>query len=132
MPDTIDTAAIEARVRAGAQLLDDCDPGCINSIDLDRLDMGSCALCVLGQRYGSYDRGVLLVSGVSRPGIVEWAVDHGFCVMLSIDGDGEGYDSYAAYASAYDGARAKQLREYAELSAAWRALITERRTRDAH
>ena len=49
------------RVRTGVALLDEKVPGWFERIDLDRLDMDSCARCVLGQLFGSFVRGSLAV-----------------------------------------------------------------------
>ena len=42
------------RVAAGAAYLDDNEPGWAARIDLNRLNLGSCFGCILGQLYGSY------------------------------------------------------------------------------
>lgn len=45
------------RAAAGAALLDKQRPGWWLSIDGERLDMGQCNLCVLGQVYGDFIEG---------------------------------------------------------------------------
>lgn len=45
----------EERVRRGAALLDEKYPGWADRIELDRLDLGSCTTCVLGQLYQDQD-----------------------------------------------------------------------------
>ena len=42
----------EERVALAAKMLDEYVPGWHNMIDLDTLEMGSCAHCVLGQVFG--------------------------------------------------------------------------------
>ena len=52
------TATIAERVAAGAAFLDEHDPGWDRRIDLERLWLGSCANCILGQRHGDYSDGI--------------------------------------------------------------------------
>lgn len=47
-------ATVAERVAAGAAWLDGNQPGWVDRIDLERLDIGSCMRCVLGQLYGEY------------------------------------------------------------------------------
>jgi hypothetical protein len=43
------------RVRAGALVLDEMEPGWERLIDQDRLDMGNSYTCILGQLYDGYE-----------------------------------------------------------------------------
>lgn len=47
-----------AKVIKGIKLLDSEKPGWRSDIDLDKLDLGSCSVCVLGQIFGDYEVGV--------------------------------------------------------------------------
>ena len=48
---------LRTRIERGAKLLDERAPGWRERIDLDRLDMGGCFDCVLGQLFGGYSTG---------------------------------------------------------------------------
>jgi len=51
--------SIEQAVDRGAQMLyETVGPRWANGIDLETLDLGDSTLCVLGQLYGTYDKGV--------------------------------------------------------------------------
>lgn len=50
--------ALPVNVQRGAELLDERLPGWRDEIDQDFLDLGNTCNCVLGQLFGSYDRGV--------------------------------------------------------------------------
>ena len=52
------------RVREGAALLDERRPGWRGAIDVERLDLGSCFNCVLGQLYGQFGYGMLTLLDV--------------------------------------------------------------------
>ncbi len=54
---TADEAA--ERVALGAVFLDEQEPGWVGRINLKRLNMANCHLCVLGQLYGTYPEGVI-------------------------------------------------------------------------
>lgn len=47
-----------AKVNAGIALLDSEKPGWRDKIDLGTLDLGSCAVCILGQVFGEYETGI--------------------------------------------------------------------------
>lgn len=51
-------------VERGVELLDERLPGWRNVIDQEKLDMGDCKQCILGQLFGDYERGLILL-GVS-------------------------------------------------------------------
>jgi len=89
-----------AAVARGAGMLDQLCPGWPDRLDLDRLDLGDTARCLLGQLYGSYDLalGVLRINDVT-------AADYGFQVTT----------------------RWRTGGQFAALTAAWRDLITSRR-----
>lgn len=54
------------RAEFGARLLDALDPDWAESIDLDKLDLGDCSACVLGQRFGAYGAGLEKVFAMNR------------------------------------------------------------------
>jgi hypothetical protein len=97
-------ATIEARVRRGAALLDERVPGWMERINLERLRLEDCRACVLGQLYGGFGAGLRALD-------LHWPDPEtlGFCKA------GRPTDS-----------------NYLRLTAAWRALISERRASDAH
>lgn len=49
------------RVKEGAALLDQSKPDWFTKIDPSHLHMDSCAACVLGQVYGEYGQGILIL-----------------------------------------------------------------------
>lgn len=56
----------KATIRRGAKLLDKMRPSWFKSVSIQKLDLGSCDLCVLGQLYDNgtkngYDRGLDLL-----------------------------------------------------------------------
>lgn len=51
-------ANFTSKVNAGIALLDREQPGWRTKIDLDKLDLASCSVCVLGQIFGDYDEGI--------------------------------------------------------------------------
>lgn len=55
------TTTLADRVKAGAALLDDKRPGWWREIAVNRLSMGSCTNCILGQIYGHYHRGIFVL-----------------------------------------------------------------------
>jgi hypothetical protein len=90
-------SSIAERVAAGAAWLDEHEPGWIDRIDLDTLDLESCIRCVGGQLAGLY------VEFLSRHELSSGAaIPLGFNVS-GISGD------------------------YGPLTAAWRELIATRR-----
>lgn len=52
---------IPANAVRGAALLDERLPGWRAEIDVDRLDLGNTCNCVLGELFGSYDRGLKML-----------------------------------------------------------------------
>ena len=54
----MNTQKLESAVAQGAKLLDDRVPNWREEIDIDKLNMGSCLRCVLGQIYGEYEDGI--------------------------------------------------------------------------
>jgi hypothetical protein len=94
------------RVQAGAGLLDQHQPGWVDRIDLDRLNLRDCFACVLGQLFpGDYYATVHDTLGLN------WAeaAAHGF----NVDADGHLNEE-------------AEEAEYEELAAAWRELIGAR------
>jgi hypothetical protein len=51
-------SAIKSRIEKGIQLLDHRRPDWLDSIDIDRLDMKLSEHCMLGQVFGSFDKGM--------------------------------------------------------------------------
>lgn len=113
------TADVAERVAAGMELQDKLDPGwwradVPNAIDLDRLTIRRSHDCVLGQRHGSYQRGLKalrLATAVDADGISKAAEGFGFALALAGSPDGT--------------TRASD--ELAALDAAWVKAITGRR-----
>jgi hypothetical protein len=61
-------STLRARVRRGVAFLNERRPSWINSVSINKLDLGSCELCVLGQLYAhedeaGYDRGLGILNG---------------------------------------------------------------------
>jgi hypothetical protein len=54
-------ATIAERVAAGMALLDEKAPGWVSRINLGHLALGSCDRCVLGQVFGYYDDGLVVL-----------------------------------------------------------------------
>lgn len=52
------TSDIAERVEAGAAFLDERHPGWVDDIDTEKLDLIDCRVCVLGQLFGSFSRGL--------------------------------------------------------------------------
>ena len=48
----------DERIEAGIALLDEKVPGWEQHIDIQRLNMGDCKRCILGQLYGDYNIGI--------------------------------------------------------------------------
>lgn len=49
--------SVEDRVARGVEILDREEPGWVNHLNTDTLDISSLENCVLGQLYGSYGEG---------------------------------------------------------------------------
>lgn len=64
-------------VKRGVSWLDENHEGWENRIDLDKLEMGSCQSCVIGQAVGDYFRVVDREGGGVGDGD-EWSEAHGF------------------------------------------------------
>jgi hypothetical protein len=100
---------IDDRVAAGAAWLDANRPGWWQRINLDTLDLGDPCRCVLGQEYGDFADGP------------EELVDDTKSVVAN------GFDALDFW-FVNDRTPRDVLTELADLTAAWRALITARRT----
>lgn len=98
------TATIAERVAAGAAFLDEHEPGWVDQIDPDRLDLGSSCRCVVGQ---------LQV--------------HLFRYTINDEPYLRALDRYQVADPFVLGFNAIDLREYDGLTAAWRELILARR-----
>ena len=70
------------RVDRGAELLDRVRPGWADEVGLEDLDMVHCALCMLGQLFGDFDRGdrALFPGDTLQP-----SRDHGFFASTIVD-----------------------------------------------
>jgi hypothetical protein len=68
------------KVRAGATVLDRTSPGWFRVVSLGRLDIKSLKNCVLGQVYGDYMDGLMVVFGRMHQ---QEATDHGFDALGS-------------------------------------------------
>ena len=106
------------RVAAGAALLDEKRPGWWQRIDTDTLDMGETCGCILGQTYEAngrstpFDMGCVDLFG-SKLGVYGWVAD-------------DGWDAATEHGFSL-GPQAYEESEWAELRAAWVALIEARR-----
>lgn len=107
--------AARSRAARGAALLDDRDPGWAGRIDTDGLALGDGAACVLGQLWGEYRLGLgrsRVLDLSSAPTRFVSPVDLGFQAVGDL------------------GEAAEDL-DYAFLTRAWRAEVTERQARSA-
>jgi hypothetical protein len=104
------SALIATRVQAGAAWLDARQPGWVDRIDLNQLDMVLAHQCILGQLYDGY-RTVVRYDGFGS------ATDEGDTRELT-DSDMIPLGLYTADAFGDD---------YPALTTAWAALITARR-----
>jgi hypothetical protein len=106
-------ATIAKRVAAGAAFLDKHEPGWVERIDLDRLNLNHTCNCVLGQAFADKS---------------EWSnryYDSGYDYArarfrLLRGGAGFGFDT------------ADDYEPYEPLAAEWKRVITERRKGDDH
>ena len=64
-------------IELGVQYLDKFEPGRLDELDLDMLDLNNCTHCVLGQIGGDY-RGYKEVHGFSET----WCENHGFSIPM--------------------------------------------------
>jgi hypothetical protein len=69
---------IEERVARGAALLDEYVPAWFNKVDLDRLDIGNCTNCILGQVFGSYQVGFNTLAELAPEKEFLWEGDEAF------------------------------------------------------
>lgn len=76
----IERTSLASRVRAGVALLDREQPGWTAKIAVDRLDIRNGAICVLGQMYGEFAAGSVLLFGKEYADAEEY--DHGFSGFL--------------------------------------------------
>lgn len=76
------------RVANGATLLDSKEPGWAGTVNLDTLDIVDVFVCVLGQVFGSYIRGLDVLADVPDFNNMS-AADHGFSLY-----DWEAFEDY--------------------------------------
>jgi hypothetical protein len=111
-------STITERVEKGAALLDEKRPGWWRDIDLLTLDIASRCGCVIGQLAGitkASDRGLVYEAATRSLGVGYTAeISMGFEAPMTREFGGDRGTAIAA--------------EYAALTAAWRDLITGRRT----
>ena len=89
------------RAKVGATILDVLRPGWADGINLDSLDMSSCEVCVLGQTYGGFDKGVAQLFAVrdkteGSGGKYQAAEEAGFSLGSAWDGNGQKYSVLTA------------------------------------
>ena len=100
-------STVTERVARGAALLDEKIPGWDSRIDLDVLDIDSCAQCILGQVFAAESSYYPVARGFGA-GIDELGLDDSVIEDLGFD-DTDGLIT--------------------QVSAEWRRVITERRVR---
>ncbi len=100
-------AAIPARVAKGAALLDEAKPGWWRHVNLATLDVADCVHCTLGQLYGRFSLGLLMLFGGRL--LPYTPTRHGFSGSTSSVGDAGGFRTFRA------------------LTAEWTRVILERR-----
>lgn len=96
---TEEADTIAERVAAGARWLDEYEPGWVDRIDLESLDLGSCDRCIAGQLLGDFVN-----------------VDEQWPISTFRETDALGFSLPL-----------QRDLEYDDLTAAWRTLITARR-----
>lgn len=93
MDSTHITDSMEKKVEKGAEFLDDIRPGWEDEIDIESLDMGYCRICILGQLYGTFGKGVINAMP-GKDGKPEEAVHYGFDILNSYE---ENYSDLGFY-----------------------------------
>jgi hypothetical protein len=102
--------SVEERVAAGCAWLDQHQPGWVEEINLDELQMDDCAMCVLGQTFGDYWESPLVAG---RPDTWD---------------ELDAYDELARpLGFQFTGNFGYSRDEYAELGNEWRRVIEARR-----
>lgn len=117
-------ATVAERVAAGAEFLDQREPGWWQRIDLDRLEMRRSCACVLGQ----------LSTDLTDDGREHWAeITERYGLRrewqsLPVPTDASyGFNAFSEGAFS-EGAERDIRAEYKALAAAWKRVITERRS----
>lgn len=103
---TTTVPTIPERVQAGAAWLDETEPGSVDRIDPDQLDLASICDCILGQIHGDYDD----ARDARLQGSDYAAASYGFTIWPDHAPDGMNTGE-----------------EFAALTEAWRELIAARR-----
>jgi len=116
---TVNAEKINALVTRGVDLLDAREPDWWLSINVGTLDVQNSRLCVLGQLYGDYDRGLAHLHLTLRE-----AGAYGFAAS-TFD---ELFDRNDAYLGGRASPRSHASLRYRELTGAWRATLEHRRT----
>ena len=102
----ITTPTVRERVSYGAVVLDEHVPGWRDAVDPVGLDVSKCGACVLGQLFGSFRKGAVMLYGEEEQ---YRASVHGFDISLAVADDERSDEEDAA--------------EFAELTDAWRDLL---------
>lgn len=105
---TTTVPTVAERVQAGAAYLDEHEPGWVDRIDLETLDINSQCQCILGQLHGSYRDAPPVEAAAdadgSHYGVLAWAIPLGFGMNWN-----------------------DCITDGRKLTAAWRELISARR-----
>lgn len=109
------------RVQTGIGVLDEHRPGWLETIDLEHLDLSLSCQCVLGQLWGNFDNGILVLEADHDVPYMAWEM--GFEIhsaeiftLAREEGDLTTYEKSNIIARGYDA-----------LDRAWKTAILERR-----
>jgi hypothetical protein len=116
--DDSDPVLVE-RVHTGMQVLDEHQPGWLDTIDLAHLDLASNCMCVLGQIYRDFDLGI---EELEHDGVNYMAWEMGFDVHA-----GEIHDEAQEKALDREAHGALVAHSYTELDHVWKREILARR-----
>ena len=94
---------VMTRVERGAEWLDQVQPGWIDKIALQRLRLSDCMSCVLGQVFGTFQKGLISAHRFELFDSWRWAEHHAFERRIS------------------------ESESYTDLGRAWKAYILARR-----
>lgn len=108
----------EDRVAKGMDLLDRADPGWVDRIDLDRLEMASCGQCILGQLRGHYLDGFLEIVRPMHFSVRFSSAEYGFTLYDDEQGD---------FPHAEEEFR-EVMGRFHDLGLAWKSAILARRS----
>lgn len=121
----------ETMVANGAKLLDSKIAGWWHQIDLEALHLSSCLDCMLGQLFGSYDKG-LTDLGITETQAQSLGFNaHGGLNVCPIDSGDIPGESLAEMMTRMNASDDYWNKVYAELAHLWRLEITSRQTESA-